>query len=320
MWISVVIPLYNKGSYIEATIKSVLKQSYHKFEIVIIDDGSTDNSISVVKSFEDERIKLVCQANQGVSKARNNGVDHSEFGIIAFLDADDEWHENYLENIIYLIEQYPQASVFGVACEVKEKNEVKHRLSDIKYGWEGIINDYSEFFNKSIRINSSSFAIKKESFYDVGGYNVGEVLAEDLYFYVKVLRKYKLGYKNTPLVTINKGVEGQTTSKLFDISKDCFLREVSKTLTYKESVDKREILTLKKAHDKRLLGIIITNVKNLNGIDRRYVVDFKTMKGSIIGIGLIIISFLPNKAVNKFFVFCRTLYRSIIKIRKFKVS
>src|SRR5690606_38944730 len=97
--ISVVIPLYNKEVYIKQTIENVLKQSYQEFEILVVDDGSKDNGPAIVKSFTDSRIKLIQKINGGVSSARNVGIQNAKYEYIAFLDADDIWLPNHLEEI-----------------------------------------------------------------------------------------------------------------------------------------------------------------------------------------------------------------------------
>lgn len=110
-FISVVIPLYNKEKSIARTIKGILAQTYHDFEIVIIDDGSTDRSVDVVKSISDERIKLFSQPNAGPSSARNAGVRKALADWIVFLDADDEITEDALEYYVYMIKRYPTLDI-----------------------------------------------------------------------------------------------------------------------------------------------------------------------------------------------------------------
>src|SRR5574344_2444204 len=97
IYFSVVIPLYNKATSITSTIQSVLAQSYAYFEIVIIDDGSTDNSVQNVKLIDDRRIRLISKQNGGVSSARNVGIQNAKYDDIAFLDADDYLEPTYLE-------------------------------------------------------------------------------------------------------------------------------------------------------------------------------------------------------------------------------
>src|SRR5699024_6424946 len=93
---SIVIPLYNKELSITNTLQSVLNQTFTDFEVVIVNDGSTDNSVEKVEAFNDPRIRLIHQANAGVSAARNKGIEEANYDWISFLDADDLWMENHL--------------------------------------------------------------------------------------------------------------------------------------------------------------------------------------------------------------------------------
>lgn len=102
---SIIIPLYNKKEYIKSTIESVLKQSYTNYEIIVVDDGSTDKSPDIVKSIKDSRILLVSKTNGGVSSARNYGINKSKGDFICFLDSDDLWTEDYLETLNKIITQ-----------------------------------------------------------------------------------------------------------------------------------------------------------------------------------------------------------------------
>lgn len=115
---SVIIPLYNKEKYIEDTIKSVLNQTFKNFEIIVINDGSTDNSLKIVKNFSDQRIFIIDQRNLGLSTARNNGVKNAIFNYIAFLDADDLWMEDYLQTIFNLIQFNDSYEVFTTSIKV----------------------------------------------------------------------------------------------------------------------------------------------------------------------------------------------------------
>lgn len=113
--ISVVIPLYNGAAYIERSIHSVLAQTVLPAEILVIDDGSTDNGAALVMQKNYPLVRLISQANAGVSAARNKGISESRYEYVAFLDADDQWTDNHLEIIAGLIKKYPRCGVFGTS-------------------------------------------------------------------------------------------------------------------------------------------------------------------------------------------------------------
>lgn len=111
---SVVIPLYNKEAYVAQTLKSVVGQTYQNFEIIVVNDCSTDNSFDIVKAVQDHRIKIIeHNENKGVSASRNTGINAATHPYIAFLDADDQWDSSYLETIWNLVKEYPNESVFA---------------------------------------------------------------------------------------------------------------------------------------------------------------------------------------------------------------
>ena len=103
---SVIIPIYNKEKDVETTIKSVLNQTYIDYEIILVDDGSTDNSLNIVNAIEDDRIQIFTKQNEGVSKTRNYGITKAKAEYIAFLDADDYWYPNHLEILHNLIKKF----------------------------------------------------------------------------------------------------------------------------------------------------------------------------------------------------------------------
>ena len=119
---SVVIPLYNKENHIEETIQSVLDQEFIDFEIIIINDGSTDNSEQKVFKFNDNRINYFYKNNEGVSIARNFGIEKANSNYICFLDADDYWYPNFLQEFHNLTKQHPEQKVFSCAIEVETCN------------------------------------------------------------------------------------------------------------------------------------------------------------------------------------------------------
>ena len=98
--VSVIVPTYGVEKFIAAAVRSVLKQTYKDFELLIIDDGSPDRSIEIYQQFTDSRIKIIRQANRGLAGARNTGIRHSQGEYLAFLDGDDVWLPQKLKNTL----------------------------------------------------------------------------------------------------------------------------------------------------------------------------------------------------------------------------
>lgn len=182
---SVVIPLYNKEKFIKHTIQSVLDQTFQDFEIIIVNDGSTDGSVEVVKQFEDERIHLIEQKNAGVSAARNRGIQEAKYDLIAFLDADDEWLPNHLEEMAYLKNKYLICKVFATNYKIvdttsKERFPVNIDLFLFSQN-DGILENYFEIAaHTAPPIWTSAVVVEKRAIEKVKGFPQGIRLGEDL--------------------------------------------------------------------------------------------------------------------------------------------
>jgi hypothetical protein len=125
------MPLYNKEREVSTTIASILNQTFTDFELLVINDGSTDLSVQVVEKFDDPRISINNQENAGVSAARNTGVRLAQSELIVFIDADDLWHPDFLATIIALTNDYPQARWFATGYEIVHP-ETGRSLSTLK--------------------------------------------------------------------------------------------------------------------------------------------------------------------------------------------
>lgn len=114
--VSVIIALYNKSKHIVRALDSVFAQTYKDFEVIIVDDGSTDNGPALVQTYDDPRLRMVRQANQGPGAARNRGLRESAAPLVTFLDADDEWMPTYLERTVQVLNEHPSCDVVSAAC------------------------------------------------------------------------------------------------------------------------------------------------------------------------------------------------------------
>jgi len=211
---SVVIPLYNKEGYILNTINSVLAQTYIDFELIIINDRSTDTSLKIAENIEDSRIQIIQHSvNKGLSASRNTGIKNAKSEYIAFLDADDLWKPTFLEKIDLLITDYPEASLFASKYEVLLKNgkRITHHFKINNFKIDGIIPNFFESnLNQSIYY-PSCLCVQKKVFEDVGYYNEAINYSEDVDFNIRAHASYKLAYLDDPLVTYLLVSENQIT-------------------------------------------------------------------------------------------------------------
>lgn len=204
--ISVIIPLYNKETTIKRTIESVLNQTFQDFEIVVIDDGSTDHSVEVVGAISDPRIRLINQPNAGVSAARNAGIMASRYDYVAFLDADDEWDSDFLETINSLISKFPTASVFATNYRFSNQDNVitPTIIRGLKTNEPSIIDNYFQIVSNSHPlVCSSAVAIRKEAIDSIGGFPKGIKAGEDLLTWARLASRYPVAYDPTPHSTFN---------------------------------------------------------------------------------------------------------------------
>lgn len=197
---SVVIPLYNKEAYIGDAVNSVLNQTYGDFELIVVDDGSTDASLSIVRSYTDPRIKVCAKENGGVSSARNYGISKARSGYIGFLDADDKWEPGFLEEMKRLIDEYPQCGMYASSFRKLRKYKTFVCGEEIA---EGIVANFFQVKLESRIPCSSAVVVRKEAFDEVGGFPVGMVAGEDDYTWAKVALKYQVAFSPKVLVLVN---------------------------------------------------------------------------------------------------------------------
>lgn len=195
---SIIIPLYNKAKYIEETLKSVLNQTFTDYEIIIINDGSTDKSENIVLGFNNEKIQLYNQKNQGVSAARNLGIEKANGKLIAFLDADDYWFPNHLETIANLYHDFPDCGMYCSRYKIKtSKNhfQIPH-YNGINDSYRRIVDDYFRS-NIPFRISwTSALAIPKEILKEIGGFTNEVTNGQDLELWTKIGIHYPVAIAN----------------------------------------------------------------------------------------------------------------------------
>lgn len=207
---SIIIPLYNKAPYVGKTVESVLGQTLGDYELIIIDNGSTDDSSEVVASFTDQRIRTVrLEENVGVSNARNKGVSLATAPYITFLDADDWWEPTFLEEMAGLIERHPDAGIYGTGYYIVKNG--KKRVAPIGVNsdfTEGEIN-YCTVYAKTLcmPLTSITVAIPRTVFEESGGFKPHLKLGEDFDLWIRIALKQKVVFLDKPLSNYNQDVD-----------------------------------------------------------------------------------------------------------------
>ena len=219
---SVIIPLYNKEAYVTKAVKSVLAQTFTDYELVIVDDGSKDASGKIAaKAIEGHNnCRLITQANAGVSVARNNGVAQSSGKYLCFLDADDWWSPTFLEEMDALIEEFPDAGIYGTNYTIVNETKRKTRVAPVGVDSafeKGYIN-YCQVYAKTLcmPLTSITVAVPRHVFEEMRGFPKGIKLGEDFMLWISIALKYKVAFLNKPLAFYNQDADsaGRAVDKL----------------------------------------------------------------------------------------------------------
>lgn len=207
MKFSVIIPLYNKAPYVRKALETVCAQTYHDYEIIVNNDGSTDNSAIIAEEYlngvEGVSYRILSQQNAGVSAARNNGVAQAQGDYIAFLDADDWWEPTYLERMAQLIKEYPEAGLY--ACNyVYYKPGKTHVALNIPTGYINYPKAYYE--SGAMPVTSITAIMPRAVFDEMGGFALGIKLGEDFLLWAKTAMHYPVAFYEEPLAWYNNDV------------------------------------------------------------------------------------------------------------------
>ena len=225
--VSVIIPTYNYGRFIKEAIDSVTTQTFGDFEIIVIDDGSTDNTLEVLSGINDPRLRVITTDNGGIGAARNHGLDHAQGDYIAFLDADDVWMPKKLEIQLQIIQENPEVNfVFTNAVRFNESGifersifsyvpELQQAKQHPVLNGQAYILDCDLFdFLVPIRMFATwpqTVLLKREPFKEYK-FPVG-VLGEEYHYLARVYQRAKGAYITEPLVKIRRhGVNASSST------------------------------------------------------------------------------------------------------------
>lgn len=237
MSVSVIVPLYNKRAYITRALDSIAAQTLKEFEVIVVDDGSTDGSRQLAETYPDTRFRVISQLNQGPGGARNTGIANAEGDIVAFLDADDEWLPGYLETNVKLLRQLGTK----VACVTSGYFEFPQNISteNLYRGrglQEGVVNaeclsplqlQHSlAFMSSCSTVTWKSVLTRFDGFFSAFRCTYGE----DAALLLKILLNEKVFFHFAPLVRLHRDASDLSDSRRRARQVDPFLTDPSDVL------------------------------------------------------------------------------------------
>ncbi len=216
---TVIIPLYNKENYIENAIKSVLNQTFTDFNLLIINDCSTDASATIASKYKSDKVRIFNhEKNAGLSASRNTGIKNANSNYITFLDADDLWQPTFLESIFQLIQSFPEARIFGTNYEEVWESVIKKPRNGseiLPINFSGYLNFFKINIKQGI-YNHGSVCFHKEVFEKIGYYNENIGFSEDLDFNIRANYNFKLAYHNSVQMSYFMQTDNQITKSSLD--------------------------------------------------------------------------------------------------------
>ena len=202
---SVIIPLYNKVADILATVQSVLEQSFSDFELIVVNDGSTDGSEQVIKELIEDHsnVRLVNQENQGVSAARNRGILEASGEYVALIDGDDIWDQDCLTELIKMTLDFPEAAMCGVNYAYLTNGHIEECRQGMPEGFRAYVKDYFSSSHGDL-FCSSSVIIKREIAISAGLFDERIRYSEDMDFWYRIIMNHKVAYYDRVLAYYRK--------------------------------------------------------------------------------------------------------------------
>ncbi len=290
-YFSIIIPLYNKEHYIENTLKSVFNQSFTDFEILIINDGSTDKSETKIQQFQDNRIRYFSKKNDGVSIARNLGIQEATAQYIAFLDADDYWYPEFLQTMFKAIHTFPQEKVFSAAIEIETPKKTFSAQYSIPKKNEFEVVNFFEGSIKESAICTSCAVFHKTVFEKVGFFDTTIKSGQDTDLWIRIGLVYPIVFSWKILARYVYDKNSLSKNKKYTISKLNFLKFIEAEKSNPE---------LKKFLDLNRFSIAIKS--KINNDRETFNSNYNNIDLSNLSIKkrflLVLPSFLLNKLIN----------------------
>jgi glycosyltransferase involved in cell wall biosynthesis len=240
MNVSVIIRTFNRAHSIPDAINSVLRQTYDNFEIIVVDDGSTDATCAVVRSFRDSRLRIVSHdSNRGVGAACNTGIAAATAELVAFLDSDDAWYPDKLERQVGFLRQYQETdAVFSDVCIHEHDNDVRSLIDHMKAFQKclqgkprgtGILISQREMYLcllQEVPIKPTALMVRRNVFQKAGPFDETARSGEDWEFLLRLARFASFGYIDLPLAEMNRTTD--STFNRFRVQDKTFLIQTFK--------------------------------------------------------------------------------------------
>ncbi len=200
--ISIIIPAYNAGKFIQETVNSVLSQTFADFEIIISDDGSTDSTAEIISQYTDVRIKYLHSPNAGVSAARNKGAAIATGTYLAFLDADDLFYPENLNKKLHFLKSHPEYELAFADCDIIDENSNKTGEPLIGNDENVLKNLLS--WNRTVIPGPSSILVSRKAYRQTGGFDAKFSTAADQDFFFRIAAEFRCGRIPEPLTAYRK--------------------------------------------------------------------------------------------------------------------
>lgn len=201
--VSIILPTYNRAHCIKRAVDSVLCQTYPHWELLVVDDGSTDNTEEVIAAYaaSDERVRYYGQSfNRGVSAARNEGIRQARYDYIAFQDSDDVWHEDKLEKQMRIFEENPDAGLVYCAVQGTKQDGSPVRIPDNSMERQFLRGNLYQLLLQGNVIGAPAVVMRKECAVQCGGFDETLSCLEDWELFLRIAKVYEIGYADEALV------------------------------------------------------------------------------------------------------------------------
>ncbi|SFT39889.1 Glycosyl transferase family 2 [Algoriphagus locisalis] len=265
---SVIIPVYNKKRHLSRSIDSVLNQSFPNFELILVDDASTDGSFEFISNISDQKVSVFRRSSPGAGgyAARNLGIEKAKYSWVCFLDADDEWEHDYLESMRTLIAENGDVKILSAAWRIKNKSgslvcNIARRLPQNELAILSLEDFLTHSIANAAPICSSVAAVQKEVFEKSGTFPANQCNSGgDVDTWLRILLKAgNLGFFNKVLATYFVDSDNMVTKNLKKFEIGCIMKTIKQSLETHQTQLPEHLL--KKYSNKYLLALIAKTIR-----------------------------------------------------------